>query len=86
MMVKVEVRFEINGRKVSPDNWRNAVERALLEQLREQIQAKLRGLRCTKHNQQPHVTVAGASLNQLEFQVHGCCQELIDRAAEALNG
>ena len=85
-MVKVEVSFEINGRKVSPQNWGNAVERALLENLKEQIQDKLRGVRCAEHNQQPRVTVAGSSLDQLSFQVHGCCQKLIDQATKALDG
>ena len=39
------ITFEIDGRRVSPDNFEDAVERSILTAIEDKIRSKLTGLR-----------------------------------------
>lgn len=56
---------------------------ALKSQVVKRLEDRLRGISCAEHHQRPRVVVAG-SLKHPDFRIEGCCQELIDRATEAL--
>lgn len=80
----IDVRFEVGGRRVNPNNLGNALEKAVYSQVRDSIAKSLRGVRCSEHGSSPRVTVKGRSLDNLSFEVEGCCQDLIDRALRQL--
>lgn len=77
--------MEIEFKVIAPD--KAALERQAWNALRRQtvqlLESKLAGIRCSQHRQRPRVIVRG-SLENPEFIIEGCCQELIDQAAEAL--
>lgn len=76
----IEVSFEIGGRKVSPSQISDALEKAVFKQVAENIKKSLCSVKCSIHGQQPKVTVKGHDLKHLEFLVHGCCDSLIEQA------
>lgn len=80
----IEIIFEINGRRVSPGNLQNALEKALLQSIQESIQKKVGAIRCPEHGQAPKVICKGRSLDNLSFEVSGCCQSVIDSVVAKL--
>ena len=84
MIPVVDVRFEVGGRKVSSAGFANAIERAIYQQVRDSVVTALRGVTCPEHGQSPAVVVKGRSMDNLAFEVSGCCQDLIDRSLRKL--
>lgn len=78
------VTFEINGRKVRPGQIANALEKELVKEIGEDILKKLRGVRCGEHGVAPKVLVKGQSLSALNLEIDTCCDQLMERAKEAL--
>ena len=78
------VRFEVGGRTVSPDRFADELEKGIYSQVSENISKALRGVRCVEHGEVPTVIVKGRSMKDLKFEVHGCCQDLIDRSFKQL--
>jgi hypothetical protein len=56
---------------------------SIKSQLIETVEDRLRSIECSEHHQRPRVVIGG-SLERPEFEVQGCCQDLIDQAMEAL--
>lgn len=71
--------FEINGKKVNPNNIGNALEAAVLENVASQIEQKVGSIRCSEHHQSPKIVGKGKSLNNLSFEVSGCCEDVMNK-------
>jgi len=80
----IDVSFEINGRKVSPNRVSDAVEKAILQEVADNVKKALSSVRCPQHGERPRVKVKGSSLDRLNYVVEGCCQKLIDEAVKRL--
>jgi hypothetical protein len=80
----LKLTFEINGRKVDPNNMADALEAAMLSAVRGNIEQRLSTVRCPVHGSAPTVTCKGSSLERLSFSVSGCCNELIETTKRAL--
>jgi hypothetical protein len=74
----LDISFEINGRKVSPNNVGNVLERAILQSVSDSIKRNVGSLRCPEHSSAPKIVVKGRDLSNLSFEVSGCCQKLMD--------
>ncbi len=72
-------RAEAGGEKVG-----DSLERTALEQVREQIQKRVEGLRCGEHDQMARVEISGDSLKELKLNIVACCDKLRNRALQAL--
>ncbi|WP_320033791.1 hypothetical protein [Halarcobacter sp.] len=81
----IGISFEINGKKVNPNNIGDALENAMLQQIGESIKKSIGSLRCNEHNQTPKVLVKGKSLDKLSIEVSGCCDDIIKKATDKLN-
>jgi hypothetical protein len=79
-----EIKFEINGQRVDPNRFGDALEQAILQQISEQVSTTLRSVQCSEHGQYAKVTVKGQSLEKLSFEVSGCCQALVDQCIAKL--
>lgn len=80
----IDVRFEVGGRRVSGDRFASEVEKAILTGVQNNIRQALRTVTCHDHGGRPSVVVKGSSLNNLTFEVHGCCEDLVKRSLEKL--
>lgn len=67
----IDIQFKMNGRKVRPNQIANVLERAMFEQIKDDITRKLRGVRDPKTGERPKVIVKGRSLKNLSFEVSG---------------
>jgi hypothetical protein len=73
-----DVSFEINGRKVRPNSTGDALEAAIMQSVSDSIKKSVGSVRCPEHGTAPKIVGKGRSLNNLSFEVSGCCQKLID--------
>lgn len=80
----VEVKFTINGRPAKPGDLKNALEKATLQAVEQQVKAKLAKVTCAEHHQNPN-HAKGSSLDKLTFEINGCCDALITEATKALS-
>lgn len=80
----IDITYEINGRKVNPRNLGNALEKAMLEEITSSIKKSVGNIRCKEHGSRPKVKVKGRSLDNLNIQVEGCCDDLIKQVERKL--
>ena len=85
----ISVSFEINGRKVNPNQagkaMKDAIESTVIAQIQTTIQKKLGSLRCAEHGQSPKVVFKGRSFDRLESHISGCCEAVIEEARRRLS-
>ena len=80
-----EVSFEVNGRKVRPNNIKNALESAMIQSIQDSVKKAVGSLRCREHGRAPRVVFKGRSLDKLDAHVEGCCDGLIEQVRKKLN-
>lgn len=68
----------INGRKVSTNNMANALESAMLAEIIESVRNTVGSISCKEHGESPSITIKGHNLHNLNFEVSGCCENLIE--------
>lgn len=73
----IDVVFEINGKRVNPNDLGNVLERAVLESAKKAIIERVGSVRCPQHGQAAKIIYKGHSLDKLSFEVEGCCEALI---------
>lgn len=79
----LDVSFEINGRKVCPNQVVSSLERAILESVKKEILQKVGQIRNPKTGERPRIRVNGRSLDKLSFKVSGS-DDLIKRVKQKL--
>lgn len=67
----IDIQFEINGRKVRPDDIGSAIDAMVLEAIAEDIRVKLGGVRDPTTGEFPVVVVRGSSLEDCAISVEG---------------
>lgn len=80
----IDISFEVGGRKVNPNQIGNALEKAVFQEVADNIKKSLSSVRCSEHGERPKVKVKGRNLDNLSYEVKGCCQSLIDKAIKKL--
>lgn len=82
----VKITWEINGRCVTAANFQNALERAMFESVRQQIERRVSAVRCPVHGTAPTIRAKGRSLDRLTFDVSGCCDRAVSVVRAKLQG
>jgi hypothetical protein len=80
----IDFSFEVGGRKVSGNRFADEIEKAMFQQVKDSVSKALSGVRCPEHGKYPSVVVKGSTLNNLHFEISGCCEDLIKRATAQL--
>ena len=80
----IDISFEINGKKVNPNSFGNAIEQAMLSEITNSVNKSLYSVSCPTHHQKPKVLIKGKNLNNLSFEISGCCDELIQKSVAKL--
>lgn len=57
---------------------RTKLERTVMAQLEKVVSGAVGNTRCPIHKESGEVLLTGKSLDKLEFQVSGCCDELVE--------
>ena len=80
----MEIEFVLRGRSVALHEVEDARERAMLGEIERSIRHRVGALRCPEHEAYPKLTATGSSPGHLEFDLSGCCQDLLAKTAAAL--
>jgi hypothetical protein len=73
------IYFEIQGKRVTPDSMKDALDYAYLKHIRESIKKCTGSLRCHEHGKRPIVKVRGEDTNSLTYEISGCCNDFIEK-------
>ena len=79
----MEVSFEINGRKVHPNRIADELEKAVYQQIKDELVRKVGRIRDPKTGKRPKLKVKGRSLDDLTIEVSGS-PELIEKVQQKL--
>ena len=61
-----------------------ALQQTVYPQVRDNVDAKLRAVRCPVHGTTPtSVTIKGSSLDDLSWEAKGCCDKLVAAMRQA---
>lgn len=77
----VQVVFVLRGQTVDIDEIQDAREKAALRVIEKSIRDRVGYVRCPEHRAYPRVTATGPRADSLEFDLAGCCDILLKRAA-----
>lgn len=80
----IDITYEINGKKINTTSFGSAIEQATLNQLSEHIKKAVGSVRCPEHHQTPKIKVKGRNLENLSFEVSGCCKQIIEKVTQEL--
>src|SRR6266446_4028352 len=79
------IRFIIDGRPVSPRNMTDALQRAMLEQVEQNLRERIGSIRHPETGEFPIIVVSGDSFDTLSLHVEGS-PELVALVRERLGG
>ena len=79
-----DISFEINGKKVNPNNMADALESAVISDIADSIKKSVGNIKCSEHGKSPKVKVKGRNLDNLSIEVNGCCDALIEKVSAKL--
>jgi len=80
----VDVTFKIKGKRVEPGDMADVLDILFLKHVREKIKASVESIRCTKHDKQLSVLVKGQSLDNLNYEISGCCEDFIKKVKKKI--
>lgn len=83
-MFGIDIKFKVDGREIPVENVQDELMKQVFLLVRKNICEALQSVRCPVHGQAPTVTVEGSSLDDLIFQISGCCEKLIEETKEKL--
>ena len=81
----MEVVFVLRGEAVNLEEVENVQERAVLREIERSVRDRVGGLRCPEHGAFPKLTATGSRADALDFDLTGCCQDLIEKTTTALS-
>jgi hypothetical protein len=82
--MKLNFKFKVSTGQGSSESVGETIEILGVEQIREQMQKKMEGLRCPEHDQVPQLEFSGTGLKDLKINIRACCDTMRVRAAQAL--
>jgi hypothetical protein len=85
-MMGFRVEFTLDGRRVSEAQFGRGMEQKILGIAEDHVRAAVEGTRCTTHGRYARVVAMRKRSGKLEFDVEGCCDDLISRAQRATAG
>lgn len=80
----ITISFEINGKRVRPDELGDALNAAILSGIHDSIVKAVGDIRCINHNECPCILIKGHNLDELTFDISGCCEDVIRQVEQAL--
>lgn len=82
----IDIKFKVGGREVSPNNLKSVLEKAIFQNVRDQIASRVGRVSCTEHGKSPQITAEGRDLSSLKFTVQGCCDKAVNEVQRRMGG
>lgn len=79
-----KLSIKMNGRNIRPDQLAKELQKAAIQKGSDAIKRKVESVRCRKHRQLAKVVQRRLSPSGMNFDVSGCCEELVDEVRRRL--
>lgn len=79
----VEIRYEVDGRTVSQDQFFAGIEGKIRQMAVDEITRRVEGVRCPEHGNYARVSDVRQTDDGVAFEVAGCCDALVQQAQRA---
>lgn len=80
----VKFNFKINGHEVYGGKIGGAVEDEIFRKVKEQMVAKIQGIRCAEHDRAPQLEFEGDGLSTMRIRLNTCCEPQRQKVVAAL--
>jgi len=75
---QVPFAFEVNGEAIDPTRIKDTKIAKQLENIVESVVDKVGDLKCPEHDEAPKFICSGPDFDDLNLEVLGCCDKLVD--------
>ena len=76
--------LELNGRPVRSGALGRELEKAMVKEVEDSVKKTVSQVHCRTHGQVARVTVRGRTLRNMEFDISGCCDDLVNEVRQRL--
>lgn len=84
-MSGIPFAFEIDGKAVDPNDVEDPAEAAMLRSIMASVADRVEDIYCKEHNEGPHFVCTGTSYDDLNLEVLGCCDALVEQVQKRLS-
>jgi len=77
------LEYTLNGRRVTEQQFLDGLEKQAIDQALDTVKRRIESTRCSKHGQRARATLKSRRGARFEFDVSGCCDELVRSAQRA---
>jgi Ser-tRNA(Ala) deacylase AlaX len=81
-----EFNYQINGRKVSKDEWMRHIADEARSKAAAELSARVARLRCPVHNESPKVLRTTKTGDRISFDIQACCKTMLEQAQRVAVG
>jgi hypothetical protein len=74
----MKIEYGSGTKKITKPPFSKESGNAVFNQFKDSIKRQVGGSICPEHGMHPTVKVKGRNIDKIEFEVSGCCQQLID--------
>jgi hypothetical protein len=79
-----ELSYTVDGRGVSPEQFFRGIENKLRQAAMDDVSRRIARVRCHRHGQPARISDARHTREGFEFEITGCCAEVINEAQTTL--
>jgi NAD-dependent SIR2 family protein deacetylase len=77
------LEYTLNGRRVTERQFLDGLEKQAVDQALVAVKGRIESTRCSKHGQRARATLKSRRGDRFEFNISGCCDELVRAAQRA---
>ena len=79
----IGLEYRVDGRRVSQDEFFTGMEQKVTGMASDQVRTAVERTRCAKHGRHARVVSSRKTARGFQFDIEGCCDDLIERAQRA---
>ena len=77
-MLLSKVTFKVIGKEVHPSQLGSKLKEAAVGAVKDSLLAKIEAVHCTVHDQNAKAVLKATTEGKLNYEIQGCCNELIE--------
>jgi hypothetical protein len=81
MMISTKVTFNVGGREISEAQFGEKLSEAATEAVKEQLRAKIEGIRCPFHNKNAQALFEDGP--EVKYKIKGCCEAFTEEVKKS---
>lgn len=80
----ITIKYQIDEEKVDSNNFTDKQVKDFFSKIKTTIMDKLPEMKCKNHGKEPKIIIEGKDLNNLSYEITGCCENVKKEILEKL--